>query len=85
MHLAINVILVQAGGARLQLDRDPGAARTALETIEGVARDTLVEIDRLVTACATTPAQTATTRTTPSPGCPHSTGSSSAPGQRDST
>lgn len=47
---AINVILVQAGGARLQLDRDPGGARTALETIEGVARDTLVEIDRLVTA-----------------------------------
>jgi signal transduction histidine kinase len=45
---AINVILVQAGAARLLQERDPGASRAALETIEDVARQTLGEIDALV-------------------------------------
>jgi signal transduction histidine kinase len=45
---ALNVILVQAGAARLLGDRDPDRARTALETIEDVARETVGEIDRLV-------------------------------------
>jgi signal transduction histidine kinase len=45
---AINVILVQAGAARLLQQRDPAAARVALETVEDVARETLGEIDRLV-------------------------------------
>ncbi|HYY33773.1 MAG TPA: histidine kinase [Gaiellaceae bacterium] len=45
---AINVILVQAAAARLLSAKDPGRAREALETVEGVARDTLAEIDRLV-------------------------------------
>src|SRR4051794_8075076 len=47
---AINVILVQAGAARLLSERDPAGARTALQTIEDVARDTIGEIDRLVAA-----------------------------------
>ena len=47
---AINVILVQAGAARLLHDKDPAGAREALETIEEVARETLGEIDRLVRA-----------------------------------
>jgi signal transduction histidine kinase len=47
---AINVILVQAGAARLLQDRDPAGARAALETVEEVARDTLGEIDQLVRA-----------------------------------
>ena len=47
---AINVILVQAGAARLLQEQDPKSARAALETIEEVARDTLVEIDQLVRA-----------------------------------
>jgi signal transduction histidine kinase len=47
---AVNVILVQAGAARLLLERDPARSRAALETIEDVARDTLVEIDQLVRA-----------------------------------
>jgi signal transduction histidine kinase len=46
---AINVILVQAGAARLLQQRDPEAARGALTTIEEVARETIGEIDRLVT------------------------------------
>jgi signal transduction histidine kinase len=47
---AINVILVQAGAARLLRERDPEASTKALETIEEVARDTIGEIDRLVHA-----------------------------------
>jgi signal transduction histidine kinase len=45
---AINVILVQAGAARLLQRRDPEAAKTALTTIEDVARETIGEIDLLV-------------------------------------
>jgi signal transduction histidine kinase len=47
---AINVILVQAGAARLLGEQDPEAARAALSTIEEVARETLGEIDQLVRA-----------------------------------
>jgi signal transduction histidine kinase len=47
---AINVILVQAGAARLLQQRDPERAREALETVEEVARETIDEIDRLVGA-----------------------------------
>jgi signal transduction histidine kinase len=45
---AINVILVQAGAARLLRERDPERSQAALETIEEVARETLGEIDQLV-------------------------------------
>jgi signal transduction histidine kinase len=45
---AINVILVQAGGARLLQDRDPEAVSAALSTIEDVARETIEEIDLLI-------------------------------------
>ena len=45
---AINVILVQAGAARLLQSRDPAAAQKALTTIEEVARDTIGEIDQLI-------------------------------------
>jgi signal transduction histidine kinase len=47
---AINVILVQAGAARLLQEQDLERSRAALETIEEVARETLSEIDQLVTA-----------------------------------
>jgi signal transduction histidine kinase len=47
---AINVILVQAGAARLLSEKDPESARAALETIEEIARETVDEIDRLVGA-----------------------------------
>ena len=45
---AINVILVQAGAARLLQEQDPAKTRAALETIEEVARETVGEIDQLV-------------------------------------
>jgi signal transduction histidine kinase len=47
---AINVILVQAGAARLLGTRDPDRSQAALATIEEVARETLGEIDQLVRA-----------------------------------
>ncbi len=47
---AINVILVQAGAARLLQEQDLERSRAALETIEEVARETLGEIDQFVTA-----------------------------------
>ncbi|MGN9911398.1 sensor histidine kinase [Phytohabitans sp. LJ34] len=47
---AINVILVQAGAARLLHGRDPDGSRQAISAIEDVARGTIGEIDRLVRA-----------------------------------
>jgi signal transduction histidine kinase len=47
---AINVILVQAGAARLLNVEQPQRAQAALQTIEEVARETLGEIDQLVRA-----------------------------------
>ena len=45
---AINVILVQAGAARLLQRREPDGAELALATIEDVARETIGEIDQLI-------------------------------------
>ncbi len=45
---AINVILVQAGAARLLQERDPEAVGAALATIEDVSRETIVEIEQLI-------------------------------------
>ena len=47
---AINVILVQAGAARLLHERDPDQSRRAIETIEEVAHTTIADIERLVRA-----------------------------------
>jgi signal transduction histidine kinase len=47
---AIAVILVHAGDGRLRAERDPAGARAAFATIEEVARETIGEIDQLVSA-----------------------------------
>jgi signal transduction histidine kinase len=47
---AINVILVHAGLGRLRVEDDPEAARAAFATIETVARETVTEIDHMVSA-----------------------------------
>jgi signal transduction histidine kinase len=47
---AINIILVQAGAARLLHQRDPSRSQHAVATIEQVARATIGEIDQLVHA-----------------------------------
>ena len=64
---AINVILVQAGGARLLQDRDPGAVSAALSTIEDVARETIEEIDQLIHGLRTTNASDQTTESVDPP------------------
>jgi signal transduction histidine kinase len=47
---AINIVLVQAGAARLLHRRDPDRSQQAISTIEQVARATIGEIDGLVRA-----------------------------------
>jgi signal transduction histidine kinase len=45
---AISNNLVQAGAARVLLDRDPERSREALAAIEQVARETLIDVERIV-------------------------------------
>jgi signal transduction histidine kinase len=47
---AINVIAVRAGAARMRYHDDPERALVALEAIEGVARKTAADIDRIIGA-----------------------------------
>jgi signal transduction histidine kinase len=54
---AINIVLVQAGAARLLHQRDPGRSQQAIATIEQVARSTIGEIERLVRALRDGPAE----------------------------
>src|SRR5205823_2408017 len=64
-----NVILVQAGAARLLQQRDPQAVRTALTTIEDVARETIGEIDQLIRGLRDDPGgEPAQERVEPAPG-----------------
>jgi signal transduction histidine kinase len=65
---AINVILVQAGAARLLGKQDPERSQAALETIEEVARETLGEIDQLVRALRDDDLAEAGERIDPPPG-----------------
>ena len=44
----VNLLVVQAGAARLTLDRDPAAAREILSSMEHTGRETLAELDRVV-------------------------------------
>jgi signal transduction histidine kinase len=45
---AIGVMVVQAGAARTIVDRDPTAAKAAIEQVERAGRDGLVEMRRLI-------------------------------------
>ena len=83
---AINVILVQAGAARLLREKDPAQAKEALETIEEVARETLGDIDRMVRVLREGAEPAAGSGLVEPPwACPPSTGSSSATAQAAST
>jgi signal transduction histidine kinase len=62
---AINVILVQAGAARLLHDRDPERSRRAIETVEEVAHATIADIDRLVRALRSSPHEPGAVETSP--------------------
>ncbi|MDI6102168.1 histidine kinase [Actinoplanes sp. NEAU-A12] len=68
---AINVILVQAGAARLLHERDPERSRRAIETIEEVAHSTIADIDRLVRALRTAPTDASPAPATVANATPH--------------
>jgi signal transduction histidine kinase len=44
----VNLLVVQAGAARMSLDRDPAMARRLLEGMEAVGRSTLADLDRVL-------------------------------------
>ncbi|MCP3976036.1 MAG: hypothetical protein GY720_16265 [bacterium] len=44
----VNLMLVHAEGARMALDDDPNSTRLALDTIVSTARQTMMELDRLL-------------------------------------
>ena len=44
----VNLLVVQAGAARLTLDRDPAAARGILVSMEQTGRETLADLDRVL-------------------------------------
>lgn len=44
----VNLLVVQAGAARLTLDRDPAKARSLLEGMERIGRSTLADLDRVL-------------------------------------
>ncbi|MCP4968917.1 MAG: hypothetical protein GY926_27275 [bacterium] len=46
----VNLMLVHAEGARMALDDDPASTRLALDTIISTARQTMMELDRLLKA-----------------------------------
>ncbi len=53
---SMSVIAMHAGSGRLAADRDPAAARRALEVVERSSRDALAEMRRLVTVLRDTDA-----------------------------
>jgi signal transduction histidine kinase len=44
----VNLLVVQAGAARLTLDQDPAMARSLLEGMERIGRSTLADLDRVL-------------------------------------
>jgi signal transduction histidine kinase len=52
----VNLLVVQAGAARLMLERDPGTARELLIGMERTGRETLAELDRVLATLRANPA-----------------------------
>ena len=68
----VNLLVVQAGAARLTLDRDPATARELLAGMEQTGRETLADLDRVLAtlrADQPTPARRRP-RLSPHPGWP---------------
>ncbi len=62
---AVSLMTIQAGAARRQLNKDPGAAEAALKTVEASGRDALAELRRMLSVLA---AQEVPAELTPQPG-----------------
>ena len=54
----VNLLVVQAGAARMTLDHDPARARKLLQEMEDTGRNTLGELDRVLAALRTEPERT---------------------------
>jgi signal transduction histidine kinase len=69
----VNLLVVQAGAARLMLDRDPAMARELLTGIERTGRETLADLDRVLATLRADPAESgpAPTPVGGSPGLAH--------------
>ena len=52
----VNLLVVQAGAARLTLERDPATVRELLTSMERTGRDTLADLDRVLATLRTEPA-----------------------------
>ena len=53
----VNLLVVQAGAARLTLERDPATARELLTSMERTGRETLADLDRVLATLRTEPAE----------------------------
>jgi len=53
----VNLLVVQAGAARLMLDRDPATARELLTSMERTGRETLADLDRVLATLRADPAE----------------------------
>jgi len=64
----VSLLVVQAGAARLTLDRDPAMARSLLEGMERVGRSTLADLDRVLGALRSDPTELRDAPAPPAPG-----------------
>jgi signal transduction histidine kinase len=64
----VNLLVVQAGAARLTLDQDPAKARSLLEGMERIGRSTLADLDRVLGALRFEPTGPRDAPAPPAPG-----------------
>jgi signal transduction histidine kinase len=64
----VNLLVVQAGAARMTLDRDPAMARSLLEAMERVGRSTLADLDRVLGGLRSEPTDPGDAPAPPAPG-----------------
>ena len=64
----VNLLVVQAGAARLSLDQDPAMARSLLEGMERVGRSTLADLDRVLAGLRSEPTDPRNDPAPPAPG-----------------
>ena len=64
----VNLLVVQAGAARLTLDQDPAMARSLLEGMERIGRSTLADLDRVLGGLRSEPTDPRDVPAPPAPG-----------------
>jgi signal transduction histidine kinase len=64
----VNLLVVQAGAARLTLDTDPATTRSLLQGMENAGRATLADLDRVLASLRADPGDGGQDATAPAPG-----------------